>query len=60
MESRSENIVGVEWKRMENAKMIEDYRQGGQRRSNICLNASAHTASPPHMNGNSVPRAWWT
>ena len=31
--------VGVEWKRMENAKMIEDYRQGRQRRSNICLNA---------------------
>lgn len=38
MENRSEKIIGVEWKRMENVKMIEDYRQGRQKRSNICIN----------------------
>lgn len=35
LENRSEKVIGVEWKRMENVKMIDDYRQGRQKRPNV-------------------------
>ena len=37
---------GKEW----NVKMIDDYSQGRRRRSNVCINAFAHRASPPQVN----------
>lgn len=57
-EQVEENSMSVEMKEWKNAKMIDDYRQGGQRRSNICLNASARTASPPHVNEFCAKSMW--
>ena len=40
MENRSEKIIGVEWKRMQNInmKMIEADRHGRPRKSNMSIN----------------------